>query len=273
MDDRERALPRQKAIRLVMGCLCLCLSACNSSNPRKIDRWLMGANRPGIPRDVSKEYVIRSPDVLEILCELETEAGGTKVVGLDGAIDLGKKGKMQVDGLSLREVYRQLAERFEVPEEALFVRVAEHRSQFVYVFGEVVGLQRAVPYQGPETAVEFLKRVGGLTRHASPEKIQVVRPQIAPGKKAEVFAIDLPAIFDENDQATNIIIEPLDQVYVGQTRRSVWQKCLPPWLQKCFEKTEPDHPLEPLDGLVELAGHMFADFGPEAPRLPGQPKP
>lgn len=46
-----------------------------------------------------------------------------------------------------------------------------------------------------------------------------------------------------------------------------------PWLQKCFEKTEPNHAMEPLDGLVELAGHMFADFGPEAPRLTGQPKP
>lgn len=272
MGYRERD-SRCNANRFALAFLCLALSACSSTNPRKIDRWLMGANRPGIPRDVSKEYVIRTPDVLEILCEPEPDAGGTKVVGIDGAIDLGPKGKLQVDGLSVREVYRQLAERFEVPEDSVFVRVAEHRSQFVYVFGEIVGLQRAVPYQGPETAVEFLKRVGGLTRHASPEKIQVVRPHIAQGKKAEVFAIDLPAIFDENDQATNIIIEPLDQVYVGQTRRSVWQKCLPPWLQKCFEKTEPNHAMEPLDGLVELAGHMFADFGPEAPRLTGQPKP
>lgn len=171
MGYRERD-SRCNANRFALAFLCLALSACSSTNPRKIDRWLMGANRPGIPRDVSKEYVIRTPDVLEILCEPEPDAGGTKVVGIDGAIDLGPKGKLQVDGLSVREVYRQLAERFEVPEDSVFVRVAEHRSQFVYVFGEIVGLQRAVPYQGPETAVEFLKRVGGLTRHASPKRFR-----------------------------------------------------------------------------------------------------
>jgi protein involved in polysaccharide export with SLBB domain len=256
-----------------MAWICLFVCACSTSSPRKIDRWLLGANRPGVLRDVSRDYVIRSPDVLEVLCAPQAECAGTKVVGIDGTIDLGPKGKMRVDGISVREVFRQLAEKFEVPEEAVFVRVAEHRSQFVYVFGEVVGLQRAVPYQGPETVVEFLKRVGGLTRHASPEKIQVVRPHIAQGKKAEVFAIDLPAIIDQNDQATNIIIEPLDQVYVGQTRRSVWQKCLPPWLQGFFTTSEPAPALEPLEDIVDLAGQVIPDIGPEAPPLPGQPKP
>lgn len=218
-------------------------------------------------RDVSRDYVVRSPDVIEFVCDPHPDTAGPKMVGVDGTVDLGERGKFSVDGLSVREITRRFAEKYQHPEESVHVRVVEHRSQFVFVFGEVAGLQRAVPYQGPETVLELIKRIGGLTRHAAPEKIQVVRPHVAAGLKAEVFPVDLTAILDHDDHSTNIIIQPLDQVYVGQTRRSVWQKCLPPWMQNLFHAPEPIAPtLEPFNDLVEMASKVL----PDKPPLPGQ---
>lgn len=255
------------AIGALSGFLFHGIVGCSTHPPRKLDRWLLGTTNPGMLRDVSRDYVVRSPDIIEFVCDPHPDASGPKIVGVDGTVDLGSRGKLQVDGRSVREITRVFSEKYNVPEEVVFVRVVEHRSQFVFVFGEVAGLQRAVPYQGPETVLELIKRIGGLTRHAAPEKIQVVRPHIAEGLKAEVFPVDLTAILDHDDHSTNIIIQPLDQVYVGQTRRSVWQKCLPPWMQSLFQTPDKVAPtLEPFSELVEMASQVMPDQAP----LPGQ---
>ncbi len=259
--------PARMAALTLSGLLLHGIAGCSTHPPRKLDRWLLGTTHPGMVRDVSRDYVVRSPDVIEFLCDPDPETSGPKAVGIDGAVVLGKRGKFVVDGLSVREIARQFSEKFNTPEDLVFVRVVEHRSQFVFVFGEVAGLQRAVPYQGPETVLELIKRVGGLTRHAAPEKIQVVRPHIADGIKAEVFPVDLTAILDHDDQSTNIIIQPLDQIYVGQTRRSVWQKCLPPWMQSLFQTPDKvSSTLEPFNEFVEMASQVV----PDQPPLPGQ---
>ncbi|MGH6682239.1 MAG: hypothetical protein ACREDL_25630, partial [Bradyrhizobium sp.] len=60
--------------------------------------------------------------------------------------------------------------------------------------------------------------------------ITVIRPHVAEGKTPEVFHIDLASIVLKNDAETNILLEPFDQVHVGQSRRSYFSDCLPPWL-------------------------------------------
>jgi len=98
----------------------------------------------------------------------------------------------------------------------------------------VTGWQRTIPYQGQETVMDVLQRVGGITAGAAPEDVFVVRAHVADGQKPEVFHVDLNAIVIKHDQHTNIRVLPYDQIYVGQSRQSKVLRCVPPWLKPVF---------------------------------------
>ncbi len=108
--------------------------------------------------------------------------------------------------------------------------------QCIYLYGEVMGLQRAVPYQGHETVVDLLKRTGGITPEAAPSEVYVVRTHVTDIKRPEIFHVDLRAITLEHDERTNVRLEPFDQVHVGATKRAGVLKCVQPWLRPAFQK-------------------------------------
>jgi protein involved in polysaccharide export with SLBB domain len=108
-------------------------------------------------------------------------------------------------------------------------------SQQIYLFGAGVGSQRSVAYQGPETVVDLLQRVGGITAGASANHIYVVRPHVVDGKAPEVFHIDLRSILERQDEKTNILVQPFDEIHVGETRQSYFEKCVPPCLRPVYE--------------------------------------
>src|SRR5581483_11503135 len=97
----------------------------------------------------------------------------------------------------------------------------------VYLIGEVQGQEQAVPYCGPETVLDVLQRVGGLSRDAAPREIKVVRPNIADGGTPEIYHVDLAAIVYKNDQRSNIVLQPFDQIYVGQSPNTGLKNALP----------------------------------------------
>jgi protein involved in polysaccharide export with SLBB domain len=157
------------------------------------------------------------------------------MIGPDGRISLGAAGRLRVEGQPITEVTHRVAEFLGVPEGWVGVRVAEYNSQQIFLSGQVVGLQRAVPYQGPETILDLLRRAGGLTPGAAPEDVYVVRARIGEGRQPEVFRVDLKAILFRHDGRTNIVVQPLDQVFVGETCQFSLEKCFPPWLRPVYD--------------------------------------
>ena len=141
-----------------------------------------------------------------------------------------------MEGQTPEEVAATLAAAARVPPEAVHVRVAAFNSQQVYLFGEVIGLHRAVPYQGPETVLDLLQRVGGITPAAAPSDVYVIRSHVADGHDPEMFHIDLHAITANKDDSTNVRLQPFDQVYVGQSRQAVIDRCMPPWLRPAYQR-------------------------------------
>src|SRR5205807_5024264 len=105
---------------------------------------------------------------------------GQQPVGSDGRIALGEAGRARVDGLTPPEIARQVAQKAGVPAGRVSVFVAAYNSQQLYVYGAVPGEERAVPYQGPETILDLLQRVGGLTPGSSPTDVEVARAHVAP---------------------------------------------------------------------------------------------
>jgi protein involved in polysaccharide export with SLBB domain len=183
--------------------------------------------------DAGVRYHVHCPDVLRL--QVPGPAEVKCRVRADGRIDLGPPGTVRVDGHTTAEIAREVAGLLGVPEARVAARVAEYRSQQVYLFGEVTGTQRALPYRGPETVLDLLQRAGGLTPGAAPGDVQVVRPHVADGKTPEVFQVHLADILRQNDQSSNVRLEPFDQVYVGQSSPSRLCPCVPPWLRPAYE--------------------------------------
>ncbi len=262
----QRDFPSPCGLRCVLHCqvgLLLCaialffLTGCLSA-PRHVDKSLMAERGATIRNDgVAEHYLIGCPDILEVTVASRPDLSCRCKVRPDGCVDLGSLGRLRLEGRTAPAATAALAEALDLPPEYVDVRVAEFRSACVYLFGEVNGLQRSVPYCGQETVLDLLQRVGGITPGAAPEEVYVVRSRVLDGERPEVFHINLRAIVVNHDDKTNMRLEPFDQVYVGATRRARFEKCIPPWLRPLFHA---------------LCGQLPTPHGeaPERSRPPGE---
>ncbi|MCS6976179.1 MAG: polysaccharide biosynthesis/export family protein [Gemmatales bacterium] len=177
------------------------------------------------------QYRVGSPDVLDIEVTDRPDLSGTRRVEVNGCVNMGPLGGIRVEGLTPAQIEERIAQAAGVSPENVSVRVVEFASQQVYLFGEVTGQQRAVPYQGPETVVDLLRRTGGITQDSAPEEVRVVRPACHAGEQPQVFQVDLKAILLQGDERTNLHIQPYDQIHVPESRACRIGKCLHPWLR------------------------------------------
>jgi protein involved in polysaccharide export with SLBB domain len=92
-----------------------------------------------------------------------------------------------------------------------------------------------VPYQGPERVVELLQRVGGLTGGAELRNVYLIRSHLINDKSPEVLRIDVPAIVLRHDQRTNYVVQPFDEISVGERSSSNFAHSLPPWLLPVYQ--------------------------------------
>jgi protein involved in polysaccharide export with SLBB domain len=218
----------------------------NAQQRASVERNLMD-DRETTTRNESvlAHYQVGCPDVLTI--ELANAPGVRirQVVGADGRIELASNVKPRVEGRSPEEIANLLASALGVSPESVDVRVAEYRSQQLFLFGQIVGWQRSVPYVGQETVLDLLQRVGGITPGAEPSDVYVVRAHIDEGGRPEVFHIDLQNIVTKHKQATNLRLLPNDQVYVGETRQARIERVIPPWMRPLYQviwDTQPPQP-------------------------------
>jgi protein involved in polysaccharide export with SLBB domain len=217
---------------------------------RQVKRNLMsGRFSAARGQEVAEKYLVGCPDVLEVSGP-HRDLTGRFAVGPDGRVDLGSLGRPRVEGRTPPEIARLIAEMAGLPPEAIAVRVAEFRSQYVYLIGEVVGWQRAVPYQGQETVLDLLQRVGGITTVAEPDDVYVVRSHLSDGGRPQIFHVDLHAIVVKKDDKSNVRLMPHDQVHVGDTRQSRVERCIPRWLRPLYQfiwRTQPQTPQERIE--------------------------
>jgi protein involved in polysaccharide export with SLBB domain len=222
---------------LVVPCL-LASPGCIHTHP-KVTKQLMADQRPNAPGpDLASTYLVLCPDVIEVTVIDRPDLRVRAAVGPDGRADLGDLGKPRVEGRPAAKIAQLVEEQAAQPTDHVQVRVLEYNSQHVYLFGEVGGLRGAVPYRGPETVQDLLKRVGGLAKGGAPDDVYVIRPHITEGSRPEVFHVDLRAIVLKGDQSTNLRVQPFDQVHVGETHQAKWKHCIPPILHSLFAKDE-----------------------------------
>jgi protein involved in polysaccharide export with SLBB domain len=190
--------------------------------------------RPERSEGIANYYTVACPDQLDVIVAGHPDMTGRLAVDSSGCLVLGSGERVRVDGRTVAEIERQLAERAEVPPGGARVGVSQFRSQQIYLYGKGVGSQRSVPYQGPETVLDLLQRVGGVTEGAAPNDVFVIRSHFVENQEPEVFRVDLKSVVEHHDDKSNVRLRPYDQVYVGETRQSTLLKLLPPCLRPLY---------------------------------------
>jgi protein involved in polysaccharide export with SLBB domain len=186
------------------------------------------------PLNAADYYTLACPDLIEVIFLDWPESSRTARIAADGTADLGKLGRIRVEGDMLAEAARRIADRAELAPRRVRVQVVEYNSRQVLVNGQVNGEPRIVDYRGPETVVELLRRIGGIAPGAAPAEIHVLRAPLSEGIPAEVLQVDLVAILEQKDDRTNIRVQPLDEIYVGELPRSRISKVIPPVLKPLY---------------------------------------
>lgn len=181
-------------------------------------------------------YRVGCPDVLEVSFADFPGWDALVSVDLDGRLPLQSPGSPHAEGHMLNEIRVELARMAGVPPDRVVVRLAAPRSSRVFVHGPIRGRTRIVPYQGPEPVIDFLTRVGGLPPGSKLNQVYVVRPNVATGAQPEVFRVNVPAVLIDGNPATNVVLQPSDEVYIGETSRSVFARVLPDWLGPAYRR-------------------------------------
>jgi polysaccharide export outer membrane protein len=197
-----------------------------------------------LPRELNMtsmhDYVVSPPDLL--IVEVLTAATGRPITGErlvrpDGTITLGWYGDVYVAGLTVPEIKEkviihlrkylsdealgliaenQQGEVEPVPpreSDTVFVDVAAYNSQVYYVTGDVNAPGR-MPITGNETVLDALTYAGGLAPTASIPNIRLVRPAPPGSAKPQVLPVNIAAIVQEGDTATNYQMMPGDRLHV-----------------------------------------------------------
>lgn len=168
-------------------------------------------------------YSIACPDSVEIAVAGRPDLSGRRTVAADGTVLVGVP--VRIGGCTPAVAAQRIAAATGTTQ--VRVAVAAYESRQVFLLGPVAGSERALPYQGPETVVELLRRGGGLASGANVGEVHVVRSHVASGRRPEVFSVDLEAILLHDDAKTNVRVEPFDQVYVGESRQAFLARHLP----------------------------------------------
>jgi polysaccharide export outer membrane protein len=217
--------------------LCLGLLGGCASTQSRVNQALVTDNNPvSHAHDLDAQYRLRCPDVLEITIEGHSDQSGKRPVGPDGRIWLDECTNLRVTGRTPVEIAQTVAGRLKLASEDVHVKVAEHNSQSLYLFSEIEPLQKVVPYQGPETIIDLLQRVGAKANGINIGEVQVVRSHVADGRPPEIFRVDLAAILLKHDPQTNIRLEPFDRIYISQTRRAQLCAWVPHYLQPLYRE-------------------------------------
>lgn len=185
---------------------------------------------------VNDSYQALHPDVIEVNFREHPDLQGRYEIDIDGRIDLKQYGRVRVEGRTVPQIAVLLAEETGSSPERVTVRVAEYRSQHLLLFGQIIGWQRRIPYQGPETVLDVLQRAGGITWEAAPDKVYVVRTHVADDRRAEMFHVDLEKIVMHGDHRSNVRVMPFDQIYVGETQQARVEKSIPVWMRPYYRQ-------------------------------------
>lgn len=198
-----------------------------------------GLPTAGVVRSTSDRppsYTVGCPDVLAVRFADTPHLDCLAAVDLDGRLPISESVQAHVEGGTLDHARQSIAAAVGCDPARVLVELVEARTGRLYLFGPEQNRQRVVSYTGAERLVDFLYRTESLRPGCSDlGDVCVLRPNVAAGSAPQVFRANLRAV-QHGDHTTNVILEPGDQIYVGETRRSSFARLLPDWLKPGYRR-------------------------------------
>ncbi len=183
-----------------------------------------------LPRELDKQplpaYVVEPGDVLLVQpvdLDSPVRLPGDQPVLLDGTINLGKYGDLEVAGKTVAAIESdvQALIKTKTPNAGqVSARLVNRVSKVYYVLGDV-NAPGAFPLSGRETVLDGIIAAGGLTERASRRNIILSRPT-APPECRVVLPICYREIVQLGDTSTNYQLAPGDRIFVAT--RSLWER-------------------------------------------------
>jgi len=143
------------------------------------------------------------------------------VVQIDGTVSLPYQAALHVAGYTPREIDALTTEIIRKYERnpRVDVQVLKARSKFASIFGEIQNLSRqptgagTYALHGKESLVDFLSRVGGPTKEANLNNVQIIRD-------GKTVLLDLSRAIRQGDLSENAIIDDGDTIFVPSLTQS-----------------------------------------------------
>jgi len=154
---------------------------------------------PAAAASQDKDFIIGLEDVLSINVWKDPELSSKEiVVRPDGKISLPLAGDVQADGMTVKQLQDEIADKLKdyITTPIVTVTVVRILSQSVSVVGQVLK-PGVISLGAPMTVMELLARAGGLTLDAKPKKIKILR-------KEQGKTITLPFNYNDIINGTNL---------------------------------------------------------------------
>jgi polysaccharide export outer membrane protein len=125
---------------------------------------------------IAQPYRIAPDDVLDVIVWKQPQVSGKVIVASDGTITVALADRVSAAGLTTAQLQQELARRLAafIADPTVTVRVADARSQIVYVTGEVrrPGVFRLRP---GEVLSQALAEAGGFDEFANTRAVRITR--------------------------------------------------------------------------------------------------
>jgi polysaccharide biosynthesis/export protein len=193
--------------------LALFASACVSSAASAVDPAVLAASSPAAASS-SAPHRIAANDLLDVTVSEAPELSRAFRVGEDGDITMPLVGAVPVAGLTPREAEAAVADRLRgryIHQPYVSIRVAEIRSEPIYVLGEV-NRPGAFPLASNQTmtTLQAVALGQGLGPVAARDRAQVIRTS-ASGERIQI-PINLSDVL--NGRAPDVVLHPNDVLFV-----------------------------------------------------------
>jgi polysaccharide biosynthesis/export protein len=161
------------------------------------------------PRDVLKITVWGHPELTIPAGQFRSAGEAGNIVGEDGTFFYPYAGVVQAEGRTVEEIREELTKKLSkyIEKVQLDVRVAEYRSQRVYVVGEVETPGVYLVQDIPLTVLEAINRAGGAKKEADLRNLTLTR-------KDKAYSINLLNLYEGGVLSQNVLLKHGDVLNV-----------------------------------------------------------
>ncbi|MCB0321964.1 MAG: polysaccharide export protein [Bdellovibrionales bacterium] len=192
------------------------LTFCLACSTTAVEDTAVEALAPVRPPVAKADYSLQVGDKLDIKFYFHPDLNETVRVRPDGKISLQLISETRVVGLSPEQLknalIRKYAPKIKRPEIAVIVRT--FATEKVFVGGEV-SRPGVVTLAGPINVLQAIASVGGLKDSAYLDEVLIIRNSSS--GRPELIFLDMEDVFEGSESRDNIMLAPLDVVYVPRS--------------------------------------------------------